>query len=161
LIYLKFYHSKIDLITCCSKIHGNTCELNFWSWHYHPIMGLIQNMEAMFQTWKNIVFKNDLHLRLIGSFYCECTHMQSQYFTLCASFFKTRVCIVMCRGWQGEHLLERFIFFFLYYVMFLLMQSFYISYVTMFWLTNNNTIYFIFSYSSLILITLCFSFLCF
>jgi hypothetical protein len=22
---------KIDLITYCLKIHGNTCELNFWS----------------------------------------------------------------------------------------------------------------------------------
>jgi hypothetical protein len=43
---------KIYLITYCLKIHGNTCELNFWSWHYHPIMGLIQNMEATFQTSK-------------------------------------------------------------------------------------------------------------
>jgi hypothetical protein len=36
-------------------------------------MDPIQNMEAMFQIWKNIVFRNDLHLGPIGSFYCECT----------------------------------------------------------------------------------------
>jgi hypothetical protein len=36
-------------------------------------MGPIQNMEAIFQTWKNIVFKKDLHMGPIGSFYCECT----------------------------------------------------------------------------------------
>jgi hypothetical protein len=41
---------KIDLITYYLKIRANTCELNFLSWHYHPIMDLIQNMEAMFQT---------------------------------------------------------------------------------------------------------------
>jgi len=39
-------------------------------------MGSIQNMEAMFQTWKNIVFKQDLHLGPISSFYYEC----SQYY---------------------------------------------------------------------------------
>jgi len=31
-------------------------------------MGLIQNMEAMFQTWKNTILRKDLHLRPIGSF---------------------------------------------------------------------------------------------
>ncbi len=69
----KFITKKIDFNTYCLKIHGNTCELNFWSWHYHPIMGPIQNMEAMFQTWKNIVLWKDLHLGLTSSFYCECT----------------------------------------------------------------------------------------
>jgi len=53
----------------------NTCELSFWNWHYHPIMGPIQNMEAMFQTWKNIIFKKDLHLGPTSSFYYECTHL--------------------------------------------------------------------------------------
>ncbi len=73
MIYLKFYHWKKDLITYFLKIHENTRELNFWSCHYHPIMGPIQNMEAMFQTWKNIVLRKDLHSRPIGSFYYECT----------------------------------------------------------------------------------------
>jgi len=45
----KFIIRKIDLITHCLKIHENTGELNFWSWDYHPIMGPIQNMKAMFQ----------------------------------------------------------------------------------------------------------------
>jgi hypothetical protein len=54
-------------------VHGNTCVLNFLSWHYHPIMGRIQKMEAMFQTWKNTVLKKDLHLGPIGSFFYECT----------------------------------------------------------------------------------------
>jgi hypothetical protein len=36
-------------------------------------MGPIQNMEAMFQTWKNLVLKKDLHLGPIGFFYYECT----------------------------------------------------------------------------------------
>ncbi len=44
---------KINLITYCLKIDGNTCELNFLNWHYHSIMGPIQNMEAVLQTWKN------------------------------------------------------------------------------------------------------------
>jgi len=48
---------------------------HMWICHYHPIMGPIQNMEAMFQTWKNIVLRKDLHLGSTGSFYCECTHM--------------------------------------------------------------------------------------
>jgi hypothetical protein len=33
---------KIYSITYCLKIHENTCELNFLSWHYHSIMGPIQ-----------------------------------------------------------------------------------------------------------------------
>jgi hypothetical protein len=68
----KIIIKKIDLITYCLKIHGNTCELNFWNWHFNPIMSRIQNMEAMFQTWKNIIFKKDLHLGPTSSFYCEC-----------------------------------------------------------------------------------------
>jgi hypothetical protein len=36
-------------------------------------MGPIQNMEAMFQTWKNIVLRKDMHLGPIDSFYYECT----------------------------------------------------------------------------------------
>ncbi len=51
----KFIIKKIDLITYCLKIHGNTCELKFWRWHYHPIMSHFQNMDAMFQIWKNII----------------------------------------------------------------------------------------------------------
>ncbi len=43
---------KIYLIINCLKIHGKTCELNFWIWDYHLIMGPIQNMEAMFQNLK-------------------------------------------------------------------------------------------------------------
>jgi hypothetical protein len=35
--------------------------------------GPIQNMEAMFQTGKNINLRKDLHLEPIGSFYYECT----------------------------------------------------------------------------------------
>ncbi len=70
----KFIIKKINLITHCLKIHGNTCELNFWSWHYHPIMGPIQNMEAMFQIFKKIILRKDLHMGLTSSFYCECTH---------------------------------------------------------------------------------------
>jgi hypothetical protein len=31
-------------------------------------MGPIQNMASMFQTWKNIVFRKDMQLGLIGSF---------------------------------------------------------------------------------------------
>jgi len=31
-------------------------------------------MDAMFQTWKNIVLKKDMHLGPICSFYYECTH---------------------------------------------------------------------------------------
>ncbi len=69
----KFIIKKIDLITYCLKIHGNTCESNFWSWNYHFIMGPIQNMEAMFQTWKYIILKKDLHLGATSSFHCECT----------------------------------------------------------------------------------------
>jgi hypothetical protein len=49
-IYIFDLREKINLITYCLKIHGNTCELNFLSWHYHSIMSPIQNMEAMFQT---------------------------------------------------------------------------------------------------------------
>jgi hypothetical protein len=40
-------------------------------------MGPPQNMEAMFQTWKNIVFKKEVHLGAIGSFNCECTLLAS------------------------------------------------------------------------------------
>jgi hypothetical protein len=36
-------------------------------------MGLIQNMKAMFQTWKNIILKKDMHLGPTSSFYFECT----------------------------------------------------------------------------------------
>jgi hypothetical protein len=36
-------------------------------------MGFIQNMETMFQTWKNIILKKDLHLGPTNSFYCEFT----------------------------------------------------------------------------------------
>jgi hypothetical protein len=35
----------MDLVTYCFESEENTCELNFWSWHYHPIMGSIQNMD--------------------------------------------------------------------------------------------------------------------
>jgi hypothetical protein len=72
-IYIFDLREKINLITYCLKIHGNTCELNFLSWHYHSIMSPIQNMEAMFQTWKSLVLKKDMHLGPTRSFYCECT----------------------------------------------------------------------------------------
>jgi hypothetical protein len=70
----KFVIRKIDLTTYCLKIHGTTCELNFWSWDYHLMMGPIQNMEAMFQTWKMHSPKRKyMHLEATSSFYCECT----------------------------------------------------------------------------------------
>ncbi len=73
LIYLKNIIKRINLITYCLKIHGNMCELNFWSWHYHLIMGLIQSIETMFQTWKSIVLRKYFHLGPTNYFYCECT----------------------------------------------------------------------------------------
>jgi len=75
----KFIIRKINLITNCLKIHGNTFELNFWNWDYHLIMGPIQNMEAMFQTWKWIVLKKYLHFGATNSFYYECTLHTNTY----------------------------------------------------------------------------------
>jgi len=73
---LKIYHEENIFNYILFK---NSCELNFWNWHYHPIMGAIQNIEAMFQTWKNIILRKDLHLGPISSFYRECTHMYVGY----------------------------------------------------------------------------------
>ncbi len=96
LIFLKFIIKKIDLITYFLKIHGNTCELHFWSWHYHPIRGPIQNMEAMFQTWKNVVFQKDLHLGPTNSFYCD--------YTLCwFDFCWVNVFVVGAKGVDITH----------------------------------------------------------
>jgi hypothetical protein len=69
----KFIIKNLYFITYYLKIYENTYELNFFNWHYHPIMGSIQNMEIMFQNWKSTVLTKDLHLTPIGAFYCECT----------------------------------------------------------------------------------------
>ncbi len=54
---------------------------NSWKhmWHYHSIMGPIQNMEAMFQTWKSTILRKDLHTGPIGSFPYECNQKNSAF----------------------------------------------------------------------------------
>jgi len=44
LIYLKNIHSINVFNYFFLKIHGNTCQLNFWSWHYNSVTSHRQNM---------------------------------------------------------------------------------------------------------------------
>jgi hypothetical protein len=73
LIYLKIQHQK-------NRFNYILFE-DSWKHMWNKLLKLalssnnsIQNMEAMVQTWKNIVLRKDLHLGPTNSFNCGCTH---------------------------------------------------------------------------------------